>query len=121
MSTTKRCCLETRSAVKPATFRVRTASPQISAMPFDGIRILDFTWVGVGPITIKHLADLGADVIRIESVTRPDVLRGGIPFKDGEPGINRSQFSANYNSSKRGLGLNLAMPEGRELVKQPDQ
>ena len=95
-------------------------------MPFDGIKVLDFTWVGVGPITIKYLADYGADVIRIESVSRPDVLRAGAPFKGGEPGINRSQFSANYNSSKRGLGLNLATPEGRELVKnlirewQPD-
>ena len=86
------------------------------AMPFDDIRVLDFTWVGVGPITVKHLADFGADVIRIESVSRPDVLRNGAPFKDGEPGINRSQFSSNYNSSKRGLGLNLAMPEGREVV-----
>ena len=88
----------------------------VGAMPFDGVRVLDFTWVGVGPITIKHLADFGAEVIRLESVSRPDVLRGGAPFKDGEPGINRSQFSANYNSSKRGLGLNLATPEGRELV-----
>ena len=79
--------------------------------------MLDFTWVGVGPITTKHLADFGAEVIRVESVTRPDVLRGGVPFKDAEPGINRSQFAANYNSSKRGLGLNLALPEGRELVK----
>ena len=88
----------------------------VGAMPFDGVRVLDFTWVGVGPITIKHLADFGADVIRIESVSRPDVLRGGAPFKDGEPGINRSQFSSNYNSSKRGLGLNLATPEARELA-----
>ena len=88
------------------------------SMPFDGIRVLDFTWVGVGPITVKHLADFGADVIRIESVTRPDVLRNGAPFKDAQPGINRSQFSANYNSSKRGLGLNLALPEGRDLVRR---
>ena len=89
------------------------------AMPFDGIKILDFTWVGVGPITIKHLADFGADVIRVESVSRPDVLRNGAPFKDGQPGgLNRSQFSANYNSSKRGLGLNLALPQGVELARQ---
>ena len=89
------------------------------AMPFDGIKILDFTWVGVGPITIKHLADFGADVIRVEAASRPDVLRGGPPFKDGMPGgLNRSQFSANYNSSKRGLGLNLALPEGRELIRR---
>ena len=108
---------ETRPAVNPANIQVANASPQVSSMPFEGIKVLDFTWVGVGPITTKHLADFGADVIRVESVTRPDVLRGGVPFKDAEPGINRSQFSANYNSSKRGLGLNLALPEGRELVK----
>ena len=106
------------SAVAPASIQSRDARHDDSAMPFDGIKVLDFTWVGVGPITTKHLADFGADVIRVESVTRPDVLRGGIPFKDGEPGINRSQFAANYNSSKRGLGLNLAMPEGRELIKK---
>ncbi len=88
------------------------------AMPFDGIRILDFTWVGVGPITTKHLADYGADVIRVESASRPDVLRGGAPFKDATPGINRSQFSANYNTSKRGLGVNLALPEGRGLIRR---
>ncbi len=87
-------------------------------MPFHGLKVLDFTWVGVGPITTKHLADFGADVIRIESVSRPDVLRNGAPFKDGKPGINRSQFSANYNSSKRGLGLNLALPEGRDLARR---
>ena len=89
-----------------------------NSYPFTGIKILDFSWVGVGPITTKHLADFGADVIRIESVSRPDTLRNGAPFKDGVPGINRSQFSANYNSSKRGLGLNLATERGRELVKE---
>ncbi len=87
-------------------------------MPLHGIKVLDFSWVGVGPITTKHLADFGADVIRIESVSRPDTLRNGAPFKEGIPGINRSQFSANYNSSKRGLGLNLATERGRDLAKQ---
>ena len=57
-------------------------------------------------------------MIRIESVSRPDVLRNAAPFKDGVAGINRSQFSANYNTSKRGLGLNLASPEGRNLVRK---
>ena len=97
----------------------QTSSGTPNGMPFDGIRILDFTWVGVGPITIKHLADLGADVIRVEAASRPDILRSAPPFKDGQPGgLNRSQFSANYNSSKRGLGLNLALPKGRELVRR---
>ena len=99
----------------------RTSAPAFGTardMPFAGLRVLDFTWVGVGPITIKHLADFGADVVRIESVSRPDVLRNGAPFKDAKPGINRSQFSANYNSSKRGLGLNLSSEEGRALAGQ---
>ena len=51
-------------------------------------------------------------------MTRPDPLRSLAPFKDGEPGFNRSQFPANYNTSKYGLGLNLARPESRELVRR---
>ena len=101
---------------KPSTSHL--LSPISSQMPFHGIKVLDFSWVGVGPITTKHLADFGADVIRIESATRLDTLRNGAPFKDGVPGVNRSQFSANYNSSKRGLGLNLATERGRELIKE---
>ena len=104
-----------RSARTPAQ---TTPDSIVGAMPFDGLKVLDFTWVGVGPITIKHLADFGADVIRIESVSKPDVLRNAAPFKDGVAGINRSQFSASYNTSKRGLGLNLASPEGRQLIKK---
>ncbi|MCH8309798.1 MAG: CoA transferase, partial [Chloroflexi bacterium] len=79
-------------------------------MPFEGLKVLDFTWVGVGPITIKYLADHGAEVIRVESVGRPDVLRMAPPFKYATPGINRSQFPASYNTSKYGLGLNMATP-----------
>ena len=119
---------EDRQSSYPAVGHKEVLSPGSQpAMPFEGIRVLDFTWVGVGPITIKHLADFGADVIRVEAASRPDVLRSGAPFKDGQPGgLNRSQFSGNYNSSKRGLGLNLAIPEGRELIRslirewQPD-
>ena len=87
-------------------------------MPFEGLRVLDFTWVGVGPITIKYLGDHGAEVIRVESVSRPDLLRNAPPFKDAQPGINRSQFPASYNTSKYGLGLDMSTPRARELIKQ---
>lgn len=86
-------------------------------MPFEGLKVLDFTWVGVGPITIKYLADHGAEVIRVESVSRPDVLRMAPPFKDATPGINRSQFPASYNTSKYGLGLNMALPKSRQIIR----
>jgi crotonobetainyl-CoA:carnitine CoA-transferase CaiB-like acyl-CoA transferase len=85
---------------------------------FEGLKVADFAWVGVGPIIAKALADHGATVIHVESATRPDVLRLGPPFKDGEPGLDRSQFFANFNSSKLGLAVNLALPEGKEIAER---
>ncbi len=82
---------------------------------FEGIHVLDFTWVGVGPVTVKYLADNGADVIRIESRSRPDVLRMAPPWKDAKPGINTSQFFASYNTSKKGITLDMSKPRAREI------
>ncbi len=88
------------------------------SMALEGIKVLDFTWIAVGPITIKYLADHGATVVRVESLTRPDGLRRAPPFKDAEEGINRSQFPANFNTNKYGLGLNMSKPEARELIRR---
>lgn len=85
---------------------------------FKGLKVADFAWVGVGPITSKALADHGADVIHIESSTRPDTLRTLPPYRDNVPGLDRSQFFANFNSSKRSLAANLATLEGRELARK---
>lgn len=81
-----------------------------------GLRVVDFSWIGVGPITARHLADFGATVVRVESATRPDSLRLAPPFRDGTPGIDRSAFGAAYNCNKLGLGLNLRLPRARELA-----
>jgi benzylsuccinate CoA-transferase BbsF subunit len=83
---------------------------------FEGLKVLDFCWVVVGPLTTKHLADHGATVIRVESVSRLDYLRSTAPFKDGQYGLNRSQFWATFNTSKKSLGLNLSSEQGRELI-----
>src|SRR5438067_3741702 len=85
-------------------------------LPLAGINVLDFSWVGVGPIVARHLADFGATVIRVESATRPDTLRLAPPFRDNEPGIDRSAFGAAYNCNKLGLSLNLRLPRARELA-----
>ncbi len=98
--------------------QVPTAPSATRSRAFEGLKVADFAWVGVGPIIAKALADHGATVVHIESSTRPDVLRLGPPFKDGEAGLDRSQFFANFNSSKRGLALNLSLPEGRELAER---
>jgi len=83
---------------------------------FAGLKVADFSWIGVGPISAKALGDHGATVVHIESITRPDILRLAQPAKNGELGLDRSQFFADYNSSKLGLSLNLATPEGRALA-----
>ncbi len=83
---------------------------------FRGLKVLDFSWVIVGPLTTKHLADHGATVIRVESLSRLDYLRSTAPFKDGEFGINRSQFWATFNTSKQSLGLNLKQGKAKEII-----
>jgi benzylsuccinate CoA-transferase BbsF subunit len=82
-----------------------------------GIRVLDFTWFGVGPITTKYLADNGAEVIKVESIKHPDGLRLTPAFR-GQPGINRSQYFGNFNSSKKSISIDLTTPEGRDLVRR---
>ena len=94
------------------------ASAKADALPFHGVSVTDFSWVGVGPISTKFLADHGAQVVRIESESRPDVLRGGPPFKDGEPGLDRSQFFGDFNTSKMSVSLDMKNPDAVELVKK---
>src|SRR5271168_2458836 len=90
----------------------------MSRFALEGVHVLDFAWVGVGPITTKYFADNGADVIRVESASHLDVLRIGPPWKDAMPGINRSQFFASFNTSKKGITLDLSKPKARDLVKR---
>ena len=85
---------------------------------FDGIKVLDFGWIGVGPITARYFADHGAMTIRLESVTRFDGLRMAPPYKDAKPGLNNSQFFANFNASKMSLGLNMAHSDARAIAKR---
>ena len=85
---------------------------------FEGLKVADFAWIGVGPIVSKAFADHGATVIHVESFLRPDLLRTLPPYKDNVPGLDRAQFMANFNSSKQGVALNMFTPEGRELARK---
>lgn len=84
----------------------------------NGVRVIDFSWIGAGSYTTKILADLGADVIKIESTKRLDTLRVTKPFKNGIAGVNRSGYFADRNSSKRSVTLNVKSGQGLALVKR---
>ncbi|MCY4618546.1 MAG: CoA transferase [Chloroflexi bacterium] len=85
---------------------------------FQGIRVADFAWVGVGPLVSKYLADHGAEVIRIESSVRPEPLRRAPPFVNDEPGLDNSGYYADFNSSKKCVSLNLQHPDGVKIAKR---
>jgi len=85
---------------------------------FEGIKVAEFAWVGVGPQVARELAGHGATVIRVESHRRPDALRTAGPFKELTPGIDRSAFGTVYNTNKYGISLDLTRPKGQEVANR---
>jgi len=82
-----------------------------------GLVVCDFSWVGAGPITTNVLGQCGAEIIKIESLKRPDILRKGGPFKDGiADGFERSGYFANRNPNKKCISLNMRQPKARDVV-----
>ncbi|MFV0258388.1 MAG: CoA transferase [Acidimicrobiales bacterium] len=85
--------------------------------PLEGIRVLDFTWVYAGPFATRMLGYYGADVIRLESETRPDQVRSsGLARVPGDDGPEASQQWHSINADKSSLQLNLKVPEARDVV-----
>ena len=81
-----------------------------------GLRILDLTDLK-GSLCTKLFGDMGADVIKIEPPEGDATRRIG-PFLDGKPHPERSLLFWFYNTSKRGITLDLNQQAGQELVKQ---
>jgi benzylsuccinate CoA-transferase BbsF subunit len=90
----------------------------IKKRAFEGIKICDFTWAGVGPLTTRYFADHGATVVRIETINRPDVLRTAPPYKDGIPGVDRAIGFASMNPNKYSMALNLNHSRAMEVAKR---
>lgn len=99
----------------------RASTPAIRAGtrpgPLSGLRVLDFAWALVGSITTKTLGDLGAQVVKVESRTRPDLARLDVQVSASQAGNwDDKPWFAHLNTSKRSLSLNLKAPESRELL-----
>ncbi|HXH20515.1 MAG TPA: CoA transferase [Dehalococcoidia bacterium] len=83
-----------------------------------GLRIVDLGWAMAGPQATRILADLGAEVIKVESNARPDQARTTFGPHVGERGINNSGYFNNFNRNKLSATINLSLPEGREVFKK---
>ncbi|MEJ7841369.1 MAG: CoA transferase [Rubrobacter sp.] len=83
-------------------------------LPLEGLKVLDLSRVLAGPYTTMALADLGADVLKIEHPERGDDTRHwGPPFAGGE-----SAYFLSVNRNKRSIGVDLKTEEGLERVRR---
>jgi crotonobetainyl-CoA:carnitine CoA-transferase CaiB-like acyl-CoA transferase len=92
-------------------------------LPLDGVRVIDLGHVFAVPYACGLMADMGAEVIKIEGPGRLDITRDG-PFSgvhaDNDPGLDPWNRTANFNLINRGkksLVLDLSRPEGRDVLK----
>src|SRR5438128_51476 len=94
--------------------------------PLSGTRILDFTWLGAGAKSTRHLAAYGAEVIRLEWQGKMDFIRYMQPHyfvpsdEGGEAATspNRSASFNNLNPGKLGVSLNMRHPKGKGLFRR---
>ena len=88
-----------------------------ASLPLDGLRILAVTQLGAGPFGLTFVADLGAEVIKVEDPsTRGDEARRVPPFAD--PDANDGIYYQSFNRGTRSLTLNLRAPEGQALLRR---
>ena len=88
-----------------------------TTLPLTGIRILDFSRVLAGPFATMLLADLGAEVLKIESLQGDDTRQWGPPWY-GAGDDRQSAYFLSVNRNKRSLALNLKTAEGQAIARR---
>jgi len=116
-----------RSAILAALVRRATSTCNGSGCgprPLDGVRVVDMSRVAAGPYCAMVLADMGADVIKVERpVAGDDSRRYGPPFVDvcGDGGGGESRLSLYFvslNRNKRSVCVDFQQPEGRAIIRK---
>ena len=85
---------------------------------FEGLKVADFSWVGVGPQVGRELAEHGATVVRVESHRAPDSLRTFSPYYEFKTGLDRAPFGVAYNTQKYSMSLDLKNQRAQEVAKR---
>ena len=111
-------------AAGPMQFRSRTpvmpARPRPAGLPLRSMRVIDLTMGWAGPLATRNLADLGADVVKVEACQYPDWWRG-VDNRPAAPGELRHEKTGRFvvmNRNKRGITLDLTAPEGVAIVRR---
>jgi len=88
------------------------------AGPLAGLRVLEFGHVLAGPLCGRRLADFGADVVKVESASRPDLARRLGPYPPGREGdLEASGLYLSANAGKRAIALDLQTESGRAIAR----
>ncbi len=86
-------------------------------LPLAGVRVLDFTAFLAGPMCTQYLASLGADVVKVESIQRPDPMRYNVLVDSSvDRWYEQGGIYQSANLNKRSVTLNLAERRGRDLA-----
>jgi len=83
----------------------------------EGFRIVDFTRAQAGPVCTALLANMGMEVIKVESARQHDFMREMPPHPEGDEGLDSTYYGA-FNQNKKSITLDLSRPEGTELARK---
>ena len=86
--------------------------------PLAGVRVLEHARILAGPWAGQVLADLGADVIKVESPQGDDTRKWGPPFIDNPDGTRDAAYYHSTNRGKRSIAIDFSTPEGAEQVRE---
>lgn len=89
----------------------------MTPQPLAGVRVIDFCWMIAGPLTTRLLADLGAEVIKVESMARLDRIREVGVQPPNMMTVDTNGVFNDCNVRKESIMLNLGCPEGIALAK----
>lgn len=95
---------------------VRNISAGTDKKVFEGVKVAEFAWQLVGPLTSKYLADHGATVVKVESHNRPDTLRVVSPYAGNLSGVDNSMFYGRQSGNKYSVSIDLNHSNGRKLA-----
>jgi crotonobetainyl-CoA:carnitine CoA-transferase CaiB-like acyl-CoA transferase len=90
--------------------------PATAKLPLAGLRVLDFSHAAAAPFSAMFLADMGAEVIKLEKIGAGDGARAmGVPMPS--PNDNESDYYVALNRNKKNIAIDLSSPEGQEIAR----